>query len=111
MFKAIAFGVALVATVTAAVPTAPQHIVSLKSSRFVPASLVIHSGDTVLFKNLDSMYHTVTANDLRFDSGAIPSQGTWSHRFTKTGRYAIFCAYHPKMVGTIVVVKAKHDLR
>lgn len=103
MIKATTLLLALFATVTAAVPSVPQHIVSLRSSRFEPASLVIRAGDIVTFQNRDSMEHTVTADDLRFDSGAIPARASWSHRFTRAGRFGIFCAYHPKMIATIAV--------
>lgn len=103
MMKAIALGVALVATLTAAAPREPQRTVALKSSKFVPTSLTVGVGEVVVFRNLDPMYHSVTSNDLRFDSGAIAANHKWSHRFTKPGRYVFFCAYHPNMIATIVV--------
>ena len=46
---------------------------------------------------------TSTAKPKRFDSGALDTDGQFTHVFTKPGTYDYFCAVHPKMTGTIVV--------
>ncbi len=80
---------------------------------FEPATLVIHTGDTVTWVNQDAVGHTVTS--VAFNSGMInPSRGdseksgnnstsTFSFKFTKSGIYSYFCEIHPYMSGTVYV--------
>jgi plastocyanin len=68
---------------------------------FSPATLTVPLGTTVRWTNATSAPHTVTAAG--FDSGTIPSGGTYSHTFTQAGTFSYRCAFHPNMTGTIVV--------
>ena len=70
---------------------------------FVPASITVPAGSTVVFKNSDTVAHTVTASDGSFDSKNMDPKATWSHVFAKAGTYAYVCAYHAFMKGTVVV--------
>lgn len=80
-----------------------QATVDTKNFAYVPATLTVAPGTTVVFKNSDSVAHTVTAADKSFDSGNMDGGSTWSHVFAKAGTYAYVCAYHTYMQGTIVV--------
>ena len=77
--------------------------VDTKNFAYAPATISVHPGDTVTFKNSDSTAHTVTASDKSFDSGNMDQGATWSHVFAKAGTYAYVCSYHTYMQGTIVV--------
>jgi plastocyanin len=74
---------------------------------FIPSSIVINSGDTVIWTNKDTVSHTVTA--VAFDSGSIWPQGSangpsaYSHTFLNPGVYSYFCQIHPYMSGTVYV--------
>lgn len=68
---------------------------------FSPATLTVPLGTTVRWTNATSAPHTVTAAS--FDSGTIPSGGTYSHTFTQAGTFSYHCAFHPNMTGTIIV--------
>jgi plastocyanin len=68
---------------------------------FSPATLTVPLGTTVRWTNATSAPHTVTAAG--FDSGTIPSGGTYSHTFTQAGAFSYHCAFHPNMTGTIIV--------
>jgi plastocyanin len=81
----------------------PAATVDTKNYAYSPDPVTVHAGDTVLFKNSDSVAHTVTASDQSFDSDKMDHGATWSHVFAKAGTYTYFCAYHTYMRGTIVV--------
>jgi uncharacterized repeat protein (TIGR01451 family) len=70
---------------------------------FLPTSITIHVGDTVIWTNQGSIQHTVTADDGSFDSGVIGTGATWSMTFSTAGTYSFHCAPHPWMKGTVVV--------
>jgi plastocyanin len=76
---------------------------------YVPFSITINVGDTVLWSNDDSAAHTVTSgtpsdgpNGL-FDSSIFMSAATFEHTFTESGIYDYFCMVHPWMAGQIQV--------
>lgn len=81
-------------------------IVTIANFAFSPAALTVHAGTTVRFINRDSEAHTVTAKG-GFTSGGLDTGDSWSHRFDRPGTYRYFCALHPYMKGTIVVLPAK----
>jgi len=71
---------------------------------FSPANYTVKVGTTVAWVNHDGATHTVTSKDSSlFDSGNIPTGGTFSYKFTQPGTYRYYCTIHPWMTGTIVV--------
>ena len=89
---------------------------------FVPKTLTIKVGATVVWENDSPGIHTVTDNpDLAaakqdaaipagataFNSGTVESGKQYSQTFTVPGTYKYFCVPHEAdgMVGTIVVTK------
>ncbi len=108
-------GVSRATTSTAVVPQSPKlsQVTILKGAGTDPASpgyspktitVVIGVNNTVVWKNEDTIFHTVTATDGSFNSGTIFAGQTWSHTFSQAGTYAYyFCQYHPWMKGTVIV--------
>jgi plastocyanin len=95
-FLAIALaatGVALAAT---------THEVKIEGMQFSPATVKVHRGDTVTWRNNDLVPHTVTAAG-KFDSGAIATGKTFSRKMDAPGAYDYICTYHPGMKGRIEV--------
>ena len=90
-------------TASATATESPAAIVDTKDFAFSPNPVTIEAGDTVLFKNSDTVGHTVAADDKAFDSGDMPTGATFTHTFEKPGTYAYFCAYHRFMHATIIV--------
>ncbi len=88
---------------SASTPASAAAVVDTKNFAYAPATITIHPGQTVTFKNSDTIAHTVTAADKSFDSGNMDQGATWSHIFAKAGTYAYVCAYHSYMTGTVVV--------
>lgn len=91
---------------TAAAPAA-QPTVRMTNDAFLPSTLTVSAGATVLFINRDDDAHTVTSVNGAFDSKGLDTNGRWSYTFKKPGSYRYFCELHPFMKGTIVV-KAVH---
>lgn len=90
---------------------------TLADKAFSPNPINIKTGDSIKWKNDDTMFHTVTsgtgpndsAKGKEFDSGlsgpnAMTTKGKeFSHTFTKAGEFPYFCQLHPTMVGKVVV--------
>ena len=77
---------------------------------FMPGSITIKVGATVVWTNNTTVQHTVTSDSgtpVAFDSGMITAQGgTFKFTFTTAGTYTYHCNVHPSMHGTIIVVPA-----
>ena len=76
---------------------------------YLPSSLTVETGTTVIWKNLDGAVHLATSGtpdggpDGIFDSGMIMTDGIFEHEFTDNGEFQYYCLVHPWMVGTITV--------
>ena len=84
-------------------PTTAPIAVKIVNFAFTPQKVVIPVGGSVTWTNNDDVAHTATASDNSFDSGNLANGQSWTHTFTKAGKYAYICSYHPNMTGTIVV--------
>lgn len=78
--------------------------VSIPGKVFVPGSLDVLVGDTVVWRNGDASTHTVTADQDSFDSGFLSPGATFAWTFSKSGLYAYHCAIHKFMHGVVRVV-------
>ncbi|PWU80917.1 MAG: hypothetical protein DLM72_09640 [Candidatus Nitrosopolaris wilkensis] len=90
---------------------------TMTDKAFAPNPLNAKVGDTVIWTNKDTTFHTVTSgtgpsdttHGKEFDSGlsgptALTTQGkTFSHKFMTAGEFPYFCQLHPTMVGKVVV--------
>lgn len=81
--------------------------VSLNRMAFFPSTLNVPVGTTVKWTNsiVDKVDHTVTANDLSFNSSTLTPGSPYSFTFAKAGTYAYFCSLHPEQMRATVVVK------
>ncbi len=74
-----------------------------------PSTLIIFTGGEVIWRNDDSSAHTVTSGDvingpdMKFDSGLIKSEQTFSYLFEESGEYRYFCMIHPWANGSVTV--------
>lgn len=87
-------------------PGAGQHVhrVSISDFKFTPATLEVHVGDVVEWKNTDFVAHTATADDRKsFETGRIDA-GEAKRIVARTkGQFPYFCRYHVAMKGVLVV--------
>jgi plastocyanin len=87
-------------------PAASQarvHFISISGFKFLPATLTVKTGETVEWKNEDTVVHTATADDKTFDSGNIAPGKSWTFVASKPGTYTYICTIHPNMKGTLTV--------
>jgi plastocyanin len=82
---------------------ARTRTVVLRGMDYLPATLTVNVGDTVVWKNEDVVPHTATARNKSFDSGNIAPGGSWSYVANKKGTYFYYCVYHPNTKGKLVV--------
>jgi|SRR5581483_4928995 len=72
--------------------------------KYQPDTLAANVGDTIEWKNVDIVPHTVTAADRKsFDSGHIANGAYWRFTFSKRGTYDYFCTLHPNMAAKVIV--------
>jgi plastocyanin len=73
-------------------------------------TLVLGVNSTVVWKNNDSVHHTVTTSSApsgaSFSSGDIPPGTCFAHIFITVGTYKYYCTYHAWMIGEIVVLNS-----
>jgi len=79
-----------------------------KGLNYVPASVTVAKGGSVVWKNNDPVPHTVTSTSVTsgassFDSGNMNANATYTVTFTVSGAYQYTCSYHPWMHGTVTV--------
>jgi len=91
---------------SAPAPSASPVAVKIANFAFSPQTITVPAGTVVQWTNTDSVAHTATASDNSFDSGNLNQNKSWSYTFTKPGKYAYVCSYHPNMTGTVIVTAA-----
>ncbi len=62
------------------------------------------AGETVVWKNLDGVAHTVTLDDGSVDQTVAPGS-QFSHAFDTPGTYPYHCNIHSTMKGTITITQ------
>lgn len=84
--------------------TQGQKVVLIENFAYSPKELTVSVGETVVWKNKDSIRHNVfsdSGNELASD--LLGQDETYSHTFNQTGEYAYHCTPHPFMKGKIIV--------
>jgi plastocyanin len=103
-------------------PPPPQvdAMVEMKGVAFSPATIRIRAGNTVQWRNVSLIDHTVTADKSLaanpanvllpagaqpFHSGSVKAGQVWTHTFAVPGTYRYVCLPHEKqgMIGTVIV--------
>ncbi len=79
------------------------HTITIRDLKYLPATLIVSVGDTVVWKNEDMVPHTVTDRGKSFDSGSIVNGASWSYVVNKKGTYSYYCTFHPNMNGKLIV--------
>lgn len=73
---------------------------------FVPGTLDVSVGDSVVWTNMDLARHTATSEDWSMsgiDSGLLSRGESYSYTFEEVGEYDYYCVPHPYMKGKVVV--------
>ncbi|MFA5953047.1 MAG: cupredoxin domain-containing protein [Candidatus Pacearchaeota archaeon] len=77
-------------------------IISIKDFEFNPIEINITAGESITWKNEDSVKHDVTIDNGLFDIDIEPGE-TFKFTFNETGTYNYHCDIHPSMNGIINV--------
>lgn len=77
---------------------------------FSPTALEVTAGDTVTWTNQDQAPHTVTGANVSWgDPSDIGKDGSVSQTFRTPGVYPYYCAFHPGMIGAVLVRAGEDD--
>jgi len=77
--------------------------VEISNFAFSPASLTVAKGTTVTWTNKDSVQHSATSDNGKFDTGLIPQNQSASVTFNNSGTFNYHCTPHPQMKAKIIV--------
>src|SRR5690242_17259038 len=73
---------------------------------FMPASIEVRPGDTVVFINRDIVPHTATSLDGSWTTKDIPRGGSEALVVPANGSGTYDCRYHPAMKGRLIIAPA-----
>jgi plastocyanin len=87
-----------------------RALMEQKDKKFIPHVLVIETGTTVDFPNLDPIFHNAFSNfnGQIFDLVLYPPGSSQSVRFRRPGIVRVFCNIHPSMSAVIAVVNSSY---
>jgi plastocyanin len=104
MRKALLLFLAVAALTASAVALAAvTRVVAIKPDGFSPVTRTIQTGDTIRWRNDDTVNHQVVADNGLFASPVLRPKQTYQKTFTTAGRYRYRDALEPAERGTIVV--------
>jgi len=85
---------------------ATEYVVDQKNKTFMPGTLHVKVGDTIVFKNSDPFSHNAYTDDdeNEFDVGIQDTGETKKIKIKHEGEFNIECAIHPNM---LIKVKAE----
>jgi plastocyanin len=95
--------VSLILAAACARPAARSHTVEIRGFAYLPATLQVAVGDTVVWVNRDAVPHTATRDGRGWDSGSINAEQAWRFIVPASGSQPYYCAFHPTMRGELVV--------
>ena len=79
------------------------HLVVIDAMAFSPATLVVNSGDTVLWINRDMVAHDATSGAAGLASPAIAPGARWKFAAGRKGSFGYTCTLHPMMKARLIV--------
>ncbi len=83
-----------------------KHVVVIEQFGFSPARLTVRPGDNIEWVNRDIAPHTATALEGAWDTGELTRTGRASITVSEPGTFEYICAYHPQMMGEVIVSEA-----
>jgi len=91
--------------------TPTTHVINMdmmmyeEEGGFSNPAITIKKGDSITWKNMGSMAHTVTSDNGVFDSGNMDTNEMFTYTFNEIGEFPYNCTYHMMMgmVGKVTV--------
>jgi len=87
--------------------SASSVVVEIRNFAFTPENITVALNTTVVWRNNDSVAHTVTTLSgmpVSFDSGTLSPGQSFTYTFNLSGTYRYYCMIHPFMLGNVTVV-------
>ena len=81
----------------------PTNNISVNAAVFSPADVIMATGTSITWTNLDAVSYFIEDNSQQF-AFTLPAEGTFSLSFPETGTFYYHCGNNPKMQGSIIVV-------
>jgi plastocyanin len=104
MRKALLLAASVLALVVGATALAAvTRVVAIRSTGFAPVTRTIQTGDSIRWRNDDTVNHQVVADNGLFASPVLRPRATYTKLFTTSGTYRYRDALKPTSRGTIVV--------
>lgn len=103
--RRLILGTAAAVALLLAAPATPATTVavSIVKTGFAPAAVSIDVGDTVTWKNNDTITHQVVANTGAFASPILGAGKSYSFTFKRSGTFRYHDALHVALKGTVTV--------
>ncbi len=93
----LSFGIATATFAGGSTVEPAEHVVEITMFKFIPESLSVKAGDTIIWVNKDIVPHTATADDLSFDTGELKQNESASITISSDQVVSYFCKFHPTM--------------
>ena len=90
-----------------AIDLSPDHTISVDDDGFDPAALEIEAGEVVRLVNEGTQVHSFTAEEQRFDTGAMEPGDDTTLVLTEPGEVAYWDAEAPDHTATLTVLPAR----
>lgn len=100
---ALALALPLVLPIAAGNGAPRVHVVVIEGMRFIPETVELKAGDTVVWQNRDPFPHTATGSAGGPASPDLAAGASWKYVARKTGRFPYLCTLHRTMRGNLVV--------
>lgn len=101
--RRLAAAAALGLAAACGLPAPRSHTVEIRGFAYLPATLKVAAGDTVVWINRDVVPHTATRDGQGWDSGSIEAERTWRLVAASGASQPYYCAFHPNMRGVLAV--------
>ena len=96
------YGTPTTPTTTGTTTGSADVVITIAGMSFSPSNVVVQAGQSVAWKNNDSMAHTATQDGGAFDTGTIPGGGTSrSITINDTTALKYHCSFHAGMTGAL----------
>ena len=90
-------------TATSTAPTTERVVVNIQNNSYVPETITVSPGTSVVWINQDLVTHTITSDNLLFDSSSLNNSQSYQVTFRTLGKFDYHCKLHPEMKGTVIV--------
>jgi len=97
------FGAGLCASAFVHAGAPADMAIKMQKESFVPAKTTVAAGTRITWTNTDTVPHSVTASDNRFDSGPILPGKSFQWTADGSGAIAYHCIFHPSMTAELTV--------